>query len=318
MADSNTNEFDERVCHVSFHIVNYSGWEVPSSLLKLKQLKSFLLPLPSNNSAFFDIRRLFQLNDTSIFRIQSLRALRMHGLRINKLPRSIGKLIHLRYLDFSSNLIRKLPESITQLVNLYLLNLSYCRSLEELPEDINKLVMLRHLHLGGLTIVLVERSKDIVSEAKAANLDRKEITWFTMIFRESNLEDEMVLENLKPSGNLNNLRIENYGGRRLPCWMREGIHLWLPNLRLDKVEYIEENGSSNKSDMIGDIVFGHGVDHFIGPSVSTTYFFFTICHFPLNKTKDVIEQTCGPSNVPAKQRQSVVFLNSYLSWLRQL
>ncbi|XP_074320023.1 putative disease resistance protein RGA3 isoform X2 [Silene latifolia] len=337
MADSNTNEFDERVCHVSYDLAeDESSLKVPSLLLKLKQLKSFLLPLPSNNSMLINISRLLQLKDTSIFGIESLRVLRMHGLRINKLPRSIGKLIHLRYLDFSNNLIRKLPESVTQLVNLYLLDLSYCQNLEELPEDINMLVMLRHLNLlecdklshmpkglrsltsletlghfvvgkprtsltpygskaklacdladlgyfdnlkGELTIVLVDRSKDIVSEAKAANLNRKEITGFNMIFRESNIEDEMVLENLKPSASLEILRIENYGGRRLPCWMREGIHLWLPNLvrieivdckecinmcsfgrlphlkilsleRLDKVEYIEENGSSNKSDMV--------------------------------------------------------------------
>ncbi|XP_074320014.1 disease resistance protein RGA2-like isoform X2 [Silene latifolia] len=359
MADSNTNEFDERVCHVSFHLADDSVWEVPSSLLKVKQLKSFLLPLPSVNR-WYKVR-LFPLNDISIFRMVSLRVLRMHRLGINKLPRSLGKLIHLRYLDFSDNYIRKLPDSITQLVNLYLLDLSncefleelpedisklvnlylldlsYCRNLEELPEDISKLVMLRHLNLfncfklshmpkglrsltsletlghfvvgkprnsltppygskaklagdladlggldnlkGVLKIVLVDRSKDIVSEAKAANLDRKEITMFTMIFRESNIEDEMVLENLKPGANLEYLHIENYGGRRLPCWMREGIHLWLPNLveiyihdckecinmcsfgrlphliflwleRLDKVEYIEENGSSNKSDMV--------------------------------------------------------------------
>ncbi|XP_074320008.1 disease resistance protein RGA2-like isoform X2 [Silene latifolia] len=336
MADSNTNEFDEKVRHVSFHIENHSGWEVPSSLLKLKQLKSFLLPFPSYCLKSLNISKLFQLYDIFTSRIESLRALRMHGLRITKLPRSIGKLIHLRYLDFSNNLIRKLPESITQLVNLYLLDLSHCQNLEALPEDINKLVMLRHLNLfecdklshmpkglgsltsletlghfvvgkprtfltpygskaklacdladlgyfdnlkGNLTIVLVDRSKDIVPEAKAANLDRKEITGFNMIFRESNIEDEMVLENLKPGANLKWVCIENYGGRRLPCWMREGIHLWLPNLvkvtitdckecinmcsfgrlphlrylilkRLDKVEYIEENGSSNKSDMV--------------------------------------------------------------------
>ncbi|XP_074320031.1 disease resistance protein RGA2-like isoform X2 [Silene latifolia] len=330
MADSNTNEFDERVCHVSFHMVNHSVWEVPSSLLpqavKLKQLKSLLLPLPVNYLQSLNISKLFQLYDIFTSKIESLRALRMHGLRINKLPRSIGKLIHLRYLDFSNNLFRKLPESITQLVNLYLLDLSNCGNLEELPEHISKLVALRHLNLlgcdklshmpkglkrltgletlnyfivgkssnsltlygskaklagdladlggldnlkGELKIVLVDRSKDIVSEAKAANLDRKEITSFTMIFRESTIEDEMVLENLKPSASLEILSIENYGGKRLPCWMREGIHLWLPNLvwieivdckecinmcsfgrlphleililkRLDKVEYIEE------------------------------------------------------------------------------
>ncbi|XP_074320025.1 disease resistance protein RGA2-like [Silene latifolia] len=338
MADSNTNEFDERACHVSYHLAeDESSLKVPSSLFKIKQLKSFLLPLQWDMNSNSKPVRLFPLNDISIFRMVSLRVLRMHGLGINKLPGSIGKLIHLRYLDFSNNVIRKLPESITQLVNLYLLNLSYCRSLEELPEDINKLVMLRHLNLrkcdklshmpkglrsltsletlghfvvgkprtsltppygskaklagdladlggldnlkGELTIVLADRSKDIVSEAKAANLDKKEITRLTMIFRESNIEDGMVLENLKPGANLKYLKIENYGGMGLPCWMREGIHLWLPNLvgikvvdckecinmcsfgrlphlrfldlrRLDKVEYIEENGSSNKSDMV--------------------------------------------------------------------
>ncbi|XP_074320034.1 disease resistance protein RGA2-like isoform X2 [Silene latifolia] len=457
MADSNTNEFDERVCHVSFHIVNHSGWEIPSSLLKLKQLKSFLLPLPSNDWEFLNLSRLSQLYDIFTSRIESLRALRMHGLWINKLPRSISKLIHLRYLDFSNNLIRKLPESITQLVNLYLLNLSYCRSLEELPEDINKLVMLRHLNLlkcdklshmpkglrsltsletlghfavgkprisltpygskaklacdladlgyldnlkGELTIVLVDRSKDIVSEAKAANLDRKEITEFTMIFRESNIEDEMVLENLKPGASLKYLNIENYGGRRLPCWMREGIHLWLPNLvrieivdckesinmcsfgrlphltfldlrRLDKVEYIEENGSSNKSDMV--VLADECPSTPLFPSLA----YLTLMDIPelkgwwsmtesaqdcsqnqllklmpafpklrsmtmnmemvislaqlflqrisslatltvVGKTKVVADQTCGPSNMPAKQRQPIVFLNSYLPWLRHL
>ncbi|XP_074320017.1 disease resistance protein RGA2-like isoform X2 [Silene latifolia] len=337
MADSNTNEFDERVCHVSYHLAeDESSLKVPSSLFKIKQLKSFLLPLQWDMSSNSKPVRLFPLNDISIFRMVSLRVLRMHGLQINELPRSLGKLIHLRYLDFSFNYIRKLPDSITQLVNLYLLDLSNCGNLEELPEDISKLVALRHLNLFGchklshmpkglqrltsletlnyfivgkpsnsltlygskaklacdlaglgsldnlkgvLRIVLVDRSKDIVSEAKAANLDRKEITEFNMVFRESNIEDEMVLENLKPSASLEILRIEKYGGRRLPCWMREGIHLWLPNLaaiiidnckecinmcsfgrlphlkvlylgRLDKVEYIEENGSSNKSDMV--------------------------------------------------------------------
>ncbi|XP_074319938.1 putative disease resistance protein RGA3 [Silene latifolia] len=325
MADSNTDEFDERVCHVSYHLVDHSSWKVPSSLFKIKQLKSFLVPLPSENLGSYHQVRLSPLNDMSLFRIQSLRALRMHGLGINKLPRSLGKLIHLRYLDLSDNPIRKLPESITQLVNLYLLELSYCRSLEELPEDINKLVMLRHLSLigcdklshmpkgllrltrletlnyfvvgkpsylacgladlsffdnlkGKLTIVLVERSEEIVAEAKAANLDKIKITEFSMIFGESRLEDEMVLENLKPSADLKHLHIENYGGVRLPCWMREGIHCWLPNLveieifgckecinmcsfgrlphleylaleRLDKVEYIE-NGSSNKTNTV--------------------------------------------------------------------
>ncbi|XP_074320019.1 putative disease resistance protein RGA3 isoform X2 [Silene latifolia] len=439
MADSNTNEFDERVCHVSFNLAeDESSLKVPSSLFKIKQLKSFLLPLQWGMSSNPKQVRLFPLNDISIFRMVSLRVLRMHGLGINKLPRSLGKLIHLRYLDFSDNLFRKLPESITQLVNLYLLDLSYCENLEALPEDINKLVMLRHLNLlkcdklshmpkglrsltsletlnyfivgkpsnsltlygsnaklagdladlggldnlkGYLRIVLVDRSKDIVSEAKAANLNRKEITVFNMIFRESNIEDEMVLENLKPSASLE-------------------IHLWLPNLvhieiveckecinmcsfgrlprlqclileRLDKVEYIEENGSSNKSDMV--VLADECPSAPLFPSLeqlrlidipelkgwwsmtesaqdcSQNQLLKLMPAFPklanvqmdmkvvislaqvflqrlsslvtlsvVGKTKVVADQTCGPSNMPAKQRQPVVFLNSYLPWLRHL
>ncbi|XP_074319874.1 disease resistance protein RGA2-like [Silene latifolia] len=332
MADSNTNEFDERVCHVSYHFAEEDpSLKVPSSLFKIKQLKSFLLPLPSQGwISYYNTVRLFPLIDISIFRIQSLRVLRMRAVGIKKLPRSLGKLIHLRYLDFSHNSIRKLPDSITHLVNLYFLDLSDCLSLEELPEDINKLMMLRHLYLSGcdnlshmpkglrsltgleildhfivgkprtsltpcvsktklacdladlgyldnlkgeLKIVLGDRSNDLVSEAKAVNLDKKDITEFTMDFRESRIEDEMVLENLKPGAHLEHLCIKNYGGKRLPSWMGEGIHCWLPNVKsifitdckeyinicsfgrlphleilvlkkLDKVEYIE-NDSSN-------------------------------------------------------------------------
>ncbi|XP_074308465.1 uncharacterized protein LOC141643282 [Silene latifolia] len=69
---------------------------------------------------------------------------------------------------------------------------------------------------GNLKIVLVDRSKDIVSEANAANLDRKEIMDFTMEFKRTSIEDEMVLENLKPGADLEYPCIKNYGGKRLP------------------------------------------------------------------------------------------------------
>ncbi|XP_074281864.1 disease resistance protein RGA2-like [Silene latifolia] len=328
MADSNTNEFDERVWHVSFVSVTQSPWKPPSSLFKIEYLNTFLLPLPSSGPRSLQkIKALPVRNKLILDSFRPLRVLRMHGVGITELPNSVGDLIHLRYLDLSFNYIRKLPRSITKLVNLYLLDLSYCRSLEELPEDIGKLKMLRHLDLQGcsslshmpnelqlltgletlnqfvvgkprkskayspcgladlsrfvnlkgrLTIILAERSKDIISEAKAANLDNKKITHFHMGFKGSEIQDEMVLENLKPGDGLECLIISNYGGNRLPCWMREGIHSGLPYLvevqivncqecifmcsfgrlahlkslilnRLEKVEYIENGDSSSSS-----------------------------------------------------------------------
>ncbi|GMN56860.1 hypothetical protein TIFTF001_027647, partial [Ficus carica] len=66
-----------------------------------------------------------------------------------KVPDTIGKLKHLRYLHLSGTSIARLPVSITKLVNLQKLNLKYCRDLRELPNEIHKLVNLKHLELKG-------------------------------------------------------------------------------------------------------------------------------------------------------------------------
>ncbi|KAL4338701.1 putative disease resistance RPP13-like protein 1 [Arachis hypogaea] len=61
----------------------------------------------------------------------------MHG--------SIGKLIHLRYLDLSYTSIVTLPESLSCLYNLQTLKLRNCRKLKKLPSKMQNLVNLRHL-----------------------------------------------------------------------------------------------------------------------------------------------------------------------------
>ncbi|XP_021846911.1 putative disease resistance protein RGA3 [Spinacia oleracea] len=69
---------------------------------------------------------------------------------IKSLPDSIGKLLHLRYLNLGENrYLKTLPDSITKLHNLQTLNLSECSSLRELPKDFSKLVNIRHLNLSG-------------------------------------------------------------------------------------------------------------------------------------------------------------------------
>ena len=88
--------------------------------------------------------------NTLILRFRSLRALDLHALEITKIPKSIGKLIHLKYLDLSFNEhIETLPDSITTLLNLQTLKLSHYESLEELPKEFRKMFSLKHLYNYG-------------------------------------------------------------------------------------------------------------------------------------------------------------------------
>ncbi|KAK2643587.1 hypothetical protein Ddye_025350 [Dipteronia dyeriana] len=64
---------------------------------------------------------------------------------VKEIPKEVGKLIHLRYLNMSHMNIKELPETLCDLYNLQTLDVSYCRSLEKLPQGMRKLIQLRHL-----------------------------------------------------------------------------------------------------------------------------------------------------------------------------
>ncbi|KAL5555639.1 hypothetical protein UlMin_037875 [Ulmus minor] len=89
--------------------------------------------------------------DTSLFlNLKCLRTLNLSGCRLEKLPESIGKLIHLRYLNLEWNYdLKELPGSLCNLCNLQTLNLASCQSLRRLPEGMGKLVNLKHLYILG-------------------------------------------------------------------------------------------------------------------------------------------------------------------------
>ncbi|KAM4099291.1 hypothetical protein ACJW30_07G146800 [Castanea mollissima] len=136
--DRDSKNVDEKIRHVSCQFFTGSSFnETLSLLVKEKKIRTFLL-----TSNYFNQPDESMLNTiTSNFR--SLRAL--GGLRITRVPNSIGNLIHLKYLDLSRSSIITLPEAITRLWNLQTLKVFSCRSLKELPEDIKDLVNLRHL-----------------------------------------------------------------------------------------------------------------------------------------------------------------------------
>ncbi|KAK9923097.1 hypothetical protein M0R45_031531 [Rubus argutus] len=87
-------------------------------------------------------------NPESILQLKYVRTLNLSNNRLEEVPKEIGGLVHLRYLDLSQNQgLKKLPDTVCNLINLQTLRLEDCGSLEELPEDMGKLTNLRHLHV---------------------------------------------------------------------------------------------------------------------------------------------------------------------------
>ncbi|KAL2940013.1 putative disease resistance protein RGA4 [Bienertia sinuspersici] len=168
IGDESSTQITDGLVHV-----NLLRSKAPPSLFVAKRLRSLLLKGDYNN-----LERL-------ISRFQYLRVLMVEDNWITKLPNSIGRMIHLRYLkieykafksqtdlkktlenlqtlidlkgwnnvsslmDFSLTHrdLEYLPDSITRLENLQTLNLEHYNALRELPSDLTKLVNLRHLLL---------------------------------------------------------------------------------------------------------------------------------------------------------------------------
>ncbi|TQD84615.1 hypothetical protein C1H46_029817 [Malus baccata] len=140
VVNRNPKKFHEKLRHVSFNFyVDPLEWEVPTSLLNAKKIRTFLLTCQEYRR--FSVDNSFYA--TIISNFKSLRMLSLKNLGITKLPNCLKKVKHLRYLDLSNNYgIKRLPDWIVGLSNLETLDLCWCRSLVELPRDIKKMINL--------------------------------------------------------------------------------------------------------------------------------------------------------------------------------
>ena len=126
---------------------------------KLQSLRTFLAidfkdsPFSNENAPCIVVSKLKCLRVLSFCRFTML----------DVLPDSIGKLLHLRYLNLSRTSIKTLPESLCNLYNLQTLVLSDCDKLTRLPTDMQNLVNLCHLHINGTHIQEMPRGMGMFS-----------------------------------------------------------------------------------------------------------------------------------------------------------
>ncbi|KAJ6386600.1 hypothetical protein OIU78_016511 [Salix suchowensis] len=127
----------ERVRHLSMMLSGETSF--PSSIHRAKGLRSLLIDNsgdPWLGAALPDVMK----------QLTCIRSLNLPESSIKEIPKEVGKLIHLRYLNLSyCRELVSLPETMCDLCNLQSLDVRGCRSLKELPRATVKLIKLRHL-----------------------------------------------------------------------------------------------------------------------------------------------------------------------------
>ncbi|KAK9672746.1 hypothetical protein RND81_12G121300 [Saponaria officinalis] len=187
VSSSHTMSVDERVRHLS-----YVNENLIKSSRAIIQIRTCLWVGGKDNELLVGL---------ILSNCVRLRSLSLSDLDIRVLPESIGKLLHLRYLDLSLNrMLEELPKSITKLHNLLVLKLSSCYELKKLPNDLSKLHKLWTLDISRCN-KLKRLPTDMSKLAYLYTLTRYMIGGESMNVKEcfDQLEDLKGLSNLKGS-----------------------------------------------------------------------------------------------------------------------
>ncbi|XP_011091043.1 putative disease resistance protein RGA3 [Sesamum indicum] len=218
-------------------------------------LRALFLGDKINDSVFHDCKNLHTLDlqetyiedlTPSIAKLIHLRFLDMSSTNIRAFPESICKLYNLQTLRaISCNVLRELPCQLQNLVNLrHFIIESMVSTTFQMPLKIGRLTCLRTLKFfnvgqedgrrieelgylknlkGELTIRNLEHVNDKEEAAGACLIEKPNIHKLELVWsgsRESdNLNDELVLEGLKPHSNIKSLTIMRFHGDNFPSWI---------------------------------------------------------------------------------------------------
>ncbi|KAJ6745257.1 hypothetical protein OIU74_028024 [Salix koriyanagi] len=259
-------------------VLRHLGTEEVSPLIeKLKHLKYLDL---SNNE--------MEALPNSVTNLVNLQVLKLNGCGyLKELPRDINKLINLRHLDVgctadddSCERLEYMPRGIGKLTSLQTLS-CFVVAKNRSPESkmvggLDELSRLNELR-GSLEIKVKGYERDsCISEFEGAKLKDKKylrsltIEWdIDMDFSVIDLYDKM-LQSLQPNSSLQELRVRDYRGMRLPSWLSDlsnlvRIHFdgctrfehippldGIPNLEeleirsMGNLEYIDSEGGGGK------------------------------------------------------------------------
>ncbi|CAJ2673537.1 unnamed protein product [Trifolium pratense] len=118
------------------------------SVLQNDLLNQISIPIGLRTIIFPDGANSTPFLNNCLSRCKYLRLLKINNSRYKNLPRSIGKLKHLRCLELVSNEeLERLPDSVCKLQNLQTLELTDCQKLQKLPNGIGNLIKLQELRI---------------------------------------------------------------------------------------------------------------------------------------------------------------------------
>ncbi|KVH80577.1 hypothetical protein Ccrd_025492 [Cynara cardunculus var. scolymus] len=137
----------EKYRHLSFVCERFISDKKLKAFIGAKNLRTFLAvsfkPYEEWDGFFLSNKIL----DDLLHEFPLLRVLYLACLHIITVPKSIGSLKHLRYLNLGQTKIRYLPENVCNLYNLQTLIVFGCHELTKLPNSFSKLTSLRHFDI---------------------------------------------------------------------------------------------------------------------------------------------------------------------------